>query len=178
MKSQKDATAVNRIKSFMESAPNEAPNPQIELSPEQQEVLANWARADEVLNNRPWTEQEQQECAEALAKYPTLQPTSIDLVKFGGVDGLLRRYKAVLSQLVEAGMIGQGDADKSAAMAVSGGISIAQVIAEGKVLKAWLDGEKESREVSEAFDQWRERRERKAPDETTNRYGQQDQAAA
>lgn len=124
---------------------------QSELSPEQQSLLADWERADLILEGKAWTPEDREECTQIFQKIPDFRPTAIDLAKFGSTDGLISRYEALLARCVSEGLLTPTQQTDSAKMARFGGISIASVIQEGKALKAWLDEEAERQAVEKEF---------------------------
>ena len=131
---------------------------QSELSPAQQSLLADWERADQVLEGHAWTPEDRTECTSILQKIPDFRPTAIDLAKFGSTDGLISRYEALLARCVSEGLLTPSQQEDSAKMARFGGISIASVIQEGKALKAWLEEEAERQAVGKEFSAaWRKK---------------------
>ena len=124
---------------------------QSELTPEQQKILADWERADGASGSPAWTPEDRAECLQIFQQIPDFRPIAIDLARFGSVDSLFSRYRSVLSDLVREGILTHEDAEKSAAMAISGAISIAGVIREGKALREWLDDEAERRKIAQEF---------------------------
>lgn len=124
---------------------------QSELTPEQQTLLDHWERADPVLGGSVWTSEDREECAKILQQNPDFRPTSIDLAKFGSVDGLLTRYDGLLARCVSEGLLTPTQHIESAKMARSGAISLGSVIREGTALKAWLDQATEQRAVEQEF---------------------------
>lgn len=113
--------------------------------------LTDWEQAEKKLGSSSWTPIEKQECRVLLQEYPDFVPTVIDLARFGSVDALLSRYKAILSDLKAEGLLSDDDVEKSAEMAVSGRLSIGGVIREGKELKAWLDQGREAKTVHDVL---------------------------
>jgi hypothetical protein len=124
---------------------------QSELSPEQSALLADWERADLILEGRAWTPDDRADCTAIFQQIPDFRPTAIDLAKFGSTDGLISRYEALLARCVSEGLLTPSQQTESAKMARFGGISIASVIQEGKALKAWLDEEAERQAVEKEF---------------------------
>lgn len=118
---------------------------------ELQSRLAEWESSDRKFDGREWDDESRQGCLAFLQAHPSFVPTVVELAKFGSVDALQMRYKSVLNSLVREGLITCDDAEKSAVMACSGKISIAQVIAEGKVLKKWLESEREKKGIHAAL---------------------------
>lgn len=164
---------VDAVRRFMEAdqQPTDPPTATVPdtatLPPEQQHILEQWEQAERVLNGKTWTPEEREVAVRTLQEFPTLQPTVIDLSKFGSVDTLLARYKAILGDLVDEGMIAHDEAEESAEMAATGRISIGQLIAEGKQLKQWLLQHRASKGMTAEFQKMLDReqeRNRQPPD--------------
>jgi hypothetical protein len=119
---------------------------------ELQARLEAWERADRKFNGPEWTPEERQECTKLMQDKPDFVPTVVELARFGSVSSLLTRYKAILSELESEGLISHEEIVQSAAMAVSGEISIGGIIQEGKTLKAWLNQHREAQFVHSSIE--------------------------
>lgn len=154
---------VDAVRRFMEADQQPTAQPTatvadaVTLPPEQQHVLEQWEQAERVLNGKTWTTEEREAAVRTLQEFPTLQPTVIDFAKFGSVNALLARHRAILGDLVTEGMITHDEAEESAKMAVTGRISMSQVIAEGKQLKQWLLHHRAAKGMTAEFQKMRER---------------------
>lgn len=101
--------------------------------------LSAWIASDLATGAPEWSERDKTEARAWLKEHPDFSPLVLVLAKFGGRTGLSRRYESLLGKLVRDGLLSAEDAETSKQIAKN--YSVAGLIQEGKLLKAWAEPE-------------------------------------
>lgn len=101
--------------------------------------LSAWTAADLATGAPEWSESDKDEARAWLKEHPDFSPLVSILAKFGGYKNLYRRYESLLGKLVQDGLLSAEDAETSKQVAKN--YSVAGLIQEGKLLKAWAEPE-------------------------------------
>lgn len=101
--------------------------------------LSAWIAADLATGAPEWGESDKDEARAWLKEHPDFSPLVAILAKFGGYKNLFRRYESLLGKLVRDKLLSAEDAETS--KQITKNYSVAGLIQEGKLLKAWAEPE-------------------------------------